>query len=357
MKKLFVCISLIFVAACSQRSAVVLKDTDLLKYGQRASVFQKAWGEPDETMAFQNYQAKRYYYSSGAGGYWGPSGGSFYGYSSGSTYVPTTIVWIYKEKGKVLFFQKGYLLYDSPGAVPMIWRLVGWENLKSEKISSNEEKARTTKAPGVTTAKIEAHGDPIFIKSISSLKDIKTSDLIQKSVQAVVTIRTEGGHGSGFLISDDGYLITNFHVISGRHFIDVLLPNKIVLQSEVVRADQNLDLALLKLKGSGFSTLPLGDSDKIQPGEEVFAIGTPAYIELGQSVSKGIISGIRKIEEKDYIQTDVKVNTGNSGGPLINLKGEVVGVIEWKLDAKGYEGLAFCIPINIVGKSLNIISK
>jgi hypothetical protein len=89
--------------------------------------------EPDETIAFQDYQAKRYFYSSQVGGSWGASGGSVYGHGSGSTYVPTAIVWIYRERGKALFFQKSYLLYDSPGAIPMVWRLVGWEKIKPRK--------------------------------------------------------------------------------------------------------------------------------------------------------------------------------------------------------------------------------
>ena len=134
MKKIFICVLLVSVMACSHRAGVVLKDTDYLKYGTRASVIQKVWGEPNETMAFQDFQAKRHFYTSNVGGSWGPYGGSIYGHGSGSTYVPTTIVWIYREKRKVLYFQKSYLLYDSPGAVPMVWRLVGWENLISDRI-------------------------------------------------------------------------------------------------------------------------------------------------------------------------------------------------------------------------------
>ena len=141
-RKLFICVLFVFVMACSTKSEVVLKDTDYLKHGQRASVIQKVWGEPDETMAYQDFQAKRYFYSPSVGGSWGSWGGSLYGHGSGSTYVPTTIVWIYREKKKALFFQKSYLLYDSPGAVPMVWRLVGWENLRSEKISPEENTIR-----------------------------------------------------------------------------------------------------------------------------------------------------------------------------------------------------------------------
>ena len=140
MKKLLICLFLI-VIACSSRSQVVLKDTDYLKYGTRASVIQKVWGEPDETMAYQDYRAKGYYYHSGVGGSWGTYGGSVSGYGLGGTYTPTTIVWIYKDKGKALFFQKRGLLDEQYTAI-MLWKLVGWENLKLEKTSLDDDKVK-----------------------------------------------------------------------------------------------------------------------------------------------------------------------------------------------------------------------
>jgi hypothetical protein len=212
VEKLLIFTLLMFILACSHRSGVVLKDTDYLKYGTRASVIQKVWGEPDETMAFQDYRAKGYYHHSGATGSWGPYGGSVSGYSFGGTYTPTTIVWIYKEKEKALFFQQRGLLdepYKYSAITIMSWKLVGWENLKLEGISPDEGKTRQTKTPEIKTAKVETYDDPIFIKSIPPSEIVKSSDLIQKSVQAVVTVKTEGGHASGFIISDDGYLITS----------------------------------------------------------------------------------------------------------------------------------------------------
>ena len=170
MRKTLTGILFVLIIACSTKSEVVLKDTDYLKHGQRASVFQKVWGEPDETIAFQDYQAKRYFYSSQVGGSWGSWGGSIYGHGSGSTYVPTTVVWIYREKGKALFFQKSYLLYDSPGAVPMVWRLVGWEKIglqkRTEKIVSvtwtfaNIRSGAGDNHPVVTTVK---QGDKLTV--------------------------------------------------------------------------------------------------------------------------------------------------------------------------------------------------
>jgi len=148
MKRLSIGLFFVFIViGCSSKSQVVLKDTDYLKHGTRASVIENVWGRPDETMGYQDFQAKRHFYSSSIGGSWGPYGGSVYGHGSGSTYVPTTIVWIYREKKKVLFFQKSYLLYDSPGAVPMVWRLVGWENLTIDQTT----KPQVTPPPSGTT--------------------------------------------------------------------------------------------------------------------------------------------------------------------------------------------------------------
>jgi hypothetical protein len=142
MRKFSICILFLFAMACSTNSKVVLKDTDYLKYGTRASVIEKVWGKPDETMAFQDYRAKGYYYHSGVGGSWGRYGGSVSGYGSGETYTPTTIVWTYKEKGKALFFEKRGLLFDERRTAIMVWRLVGWENLKSEKTSLDDDKVK-----------------------------------------------------------------------------------------------------------------------------------------------------------------------------------------------------------------------
>jgi hypothetical protein len=129
MKKLFICALLVFFVAGCHRSEVVLKDTDYLRFGTRASVIQKVWGPPDETMAYQDYRATGYYYFSSVGGSWDRYGGSVSGFGYGTTYTPTTIVWIYKEKGKVLFFQRRGALNEQYTAI-MMWKLVGWDNLK-----------------------------------------------------------------------------------------------------------------------------------------------------------------------------------------------------------------------------------
>jgi hypothetical protein len=156
MKKLFVYVLLAFVLAGCHRSGVVLKDTDYLKYGTRASVIQKVWGPPDETMAYQDYRATGYYHFSSVGGSWNRYGGSVSGYGYGTTYTPTTIVWIYKEKGKALFFQQRGVLdeqYRYSLLTIMSWKLVGWDNLQfsDDKFNAQKEYAeRRINEAGIT---------------------------------------------------------------------------------------------------------------------------------------------------------------------------------------------------------------
>ena len=149
MKRLFMGLLFIFsLIGCSSKSQVVIPDSEYLRYGTRASVIEEAWGKPDETMAYQDYRAKGYYYQSGVAGSWGPYSGSVYGYGSGETYTPTTIVWVYKQKGKVLFFEKRGLLFDERRTAIMIWKLVGWENLPSPQTTAPQA---TSPSSGTTT--------------------------------------------------------------------------------------------------------------------------------------------------------------------------------------------------------------
>lgn len=179
-------------------------------------------------------------------------------------------------------------------------------------------------------------------------------DMVKNVVNSCLTIKTNFGHGSGFLISDKGYIVTNNHVISGADKITVVFDNGFSFDATLVRKDADRDVALLKISGSGFKALPVNTKGEVETGAEVAAVGTPAKVELGQTVTKGIISGSREIEGKTYIQTDVAVNSGNSGGPLINASGEVIGVVVSKIFGKNVEGLAFAIPISEVVSKLNI---
>ncbi len=173
------------------------------------------------------------------------------------------------------------------------------------------------------------------------------SAVVKESVGSVVTIKTNFGYGSGFIISESGYILTNHHVVNSAEKIDVVFENGFSFEAKLIRSSESKDVALIKISGSGFKPLVLNASDDLSGlGAEVIAIGTPENVKLGQTVTKGIISGKRELDEKVYLQTDVAINSGNSGGPLINTStGEVIGIVAAKIKAKGVEGLGFAIPI------------
>ncbi|KAB0600573.1 MAG: serine peptidase [Cupriavidus sp.] len=155
------------------------------------------------------------------------------------------------------------------------------------------------------------------------------------------------GVGSGFIISQDGYVMTNAHVVADAETIYVTLPDKREFKAKLIGSDKRTDVALLKIEATGLPRLALGDSDKIRPGEWVLAIGSP--FGLDNSVTAGIVSAKGR-DTGDYlpfIQTDVAVNPGNSGGPLINLRGEVIGINSQIYSRSGgYMGISFAIPID-----------
>lgn len=175
---------------------------------------------------------------------------------------------------------------------------------------------------------------------------VEPENIIECAQKAVIAIKTQMGHGSGFVINKEGYAITSFHVIEGMHTIDAILSDGKIIQAHVASTHPDNDLALIKLSGSGYDYLPLGDINKVAVGSTVYAIGTPVLLDLAQSVSKGIVSGYRKLPELTLVQTDASVNPGNSGGPLIDEKGKVLGIVASKLVKYGIEGLGFAISIN-----------
>jgi len=193
-------------------------------------------------------------------------------------------------------------------------------------------------------------------------------DLVEKTQPSVVSISTtvevrrrnifsrqspsssRGPSGSGFIISKDGYVITNNHVIDGAKKVYVSLHNGKDLEATIVGTDEATDIALLKIEGNDFEALKIGDINNAKVGSWVVAIGAPFGFEY--TVTAGIISAKgRNVGEQyiPYIQTDVAINPGNSGGPLINMKGRVVGVNSKILSISGgSNGLSFSIPIDLV---------
>jgi len=172
------------------------------------------------------------------------------------------------------------------------------------------------------------------------------------------------GLGSGFIISQDGYILTNSHVVAGFDDVNVRLADaKQEFKAKVIGIDKRTDIALIKVDAKGLPTATLGDSSKLQPGEWVAAIGSP--FGFANTITAGIVSAKgRSLPDEMYvpfIQTDVAVNPGNSGGPLLNLKGEVVGVNSAIYSGTGgYMGVSFAIPIEValdVSKQLRTQGK
>jgi serine protease Do len=158
------------------------------------------------------------------------------------------------------------------------------------------------------------------------------------------------GAGSGFIVSSDGYILTNEHVVQGASQVTVRLVDQREFPAKVVGSDQRTDIAVLKIAAAGLPTVRFGDPAKLQPGQWVLAIGSPFGFE--NSATAGIVSAIgRSLPTENYvpfIQTDVAVNPGNSGGPLFNLQGEVVGINSQIFSRTGgFMGVSFAIPIDV----------
>ena len=155
------------------------------------------------------------------------------------------------------------------------------------------------------------------------------------------------GVGSGFILSADGFIMTNAHVVRGADDIYVRLPDKREFKARLIGADQRTDVAIVKVEASGLPSVAIGDSTRLRVGEWVMAIGSP--FDLDNTVTAGIVSakGRDTGEYVPFIQTDVAINPGNSGGPLINMKGEVVGINSMIYSRSGgFQGISFAIPID-----------
>ncbi|HAZ00297.1 MAG TPA: hypothetical protein DCY38_05870 [Opitutae bacterium] len=207
---------------------------------------------------------------------------------------------------------------------------------------------------------------PVELQTAETLYEVSTDrrdqtirDWMDTLGEAVALVQTPTGLGSGFVIHENGYVVTNDHVIAGEHRISITIFEEGVNELSKVTYDQvrivatssELDLALLKIETetpTSFVTVPLAAADEgLREGQTVFAIGSP--LGLDRTVSEGIISvANRVINGRLYLQTTTQINPGNSGGPLFNLKGEVVGVNNMKIAAVGAEGLGFSISSGIL---------
>lgn len=193
-----------------------------------------------------------------------------------------------------------------------------------------------------------------FPNSIKIAKSTKAPTSISEAMAASVTIKNKEGHGSGFVISNDGYIITNHHVVSKNGEYTVVTGDGTEYKAKVIRSNKAIDLALIKVEGKFDIAFEVPDKQNYKIGDEILAIGTPKSVQLGQSVSKGIVSGARKNKGMNYLQTDIKINKGNSGGPIVLSNGQLTSVVEYKLIGQGVEGLSFSIPAYDIFPNLNL---
>ena len=201
-------------------------------------------------------------------------------------------------------------------------------------------------------------------ENTANAEELSTVEIAKKAGPAVVGIinrqqRTSywgqstetTGSGSGIIIREDGYIITNQHVIEGATSVTVILSNNEEYEASIVGEDEKTDLAVIKINANNLTAAELGKSSDLEVGEKAVAIGNPLGQEFAGSVTEGVISALNRtmsVEGRQYtlIQTDAAINPGNSGGALVNSRGQVIGINSVKISSSELEGLGFAIPID-----------
>jgi serine protease Do len=269
---------------------------------------------------------------------------------------------ILAEKRDQVFVDVGYTVLTVPRS--QIVRITRDEETLAPTVTtkSKDKNSKTNAAPVVKKPdSTREQKEDLYSVSLTLLPERSVRELVNQIGEAVVQVRTPGGLGSGFFLNEDGYLITNFHVIEGETQISIevyhqrngQLERRSYKQVRIVAMNKFQDVALLKVDDKDapkFSYVTLGDADSLSVGERVFAIGSPLGLE--RTVTEGIVSTkTRQMQGDLYLQTTAQINPGNSGGPLFNLRGEAVGVTNMKV-AFG-EGIGFAIPMDTVKRFLN----
>lgn len=214
-------------------------------------------------------------------------------------------------------------------------------NYNADKLSTNDEQNVENEAKNIASVVNSVVG-------ISKIQQMGNTIFLDNSEKKL-------GLGSGIILTDSGYILTNQHVVGNKYSnCYVTLENGDMYNGTVVWEDSNIDLAIVKISANNLEYIKLGDSDNINLADEVYAIGNPIGIEFQRTVTKGIISGVNrtiKIDQEeaymeDLIQTDATINEGNSGGPLVNKDGELIGINTIKINDA--EGIGFAVPVNII---------
>lgn len=235
-------------------------------------------------------------------------------------------------------------------------------------IAFAEETMETTAAPTEATPEparsdvtMELHTAPQAIDNVTQTGGLSLQEIYEKNIPSVVsvscTLSSGSASGTGVILSSQGYIVTNAHVIDGAQAIRVLLTDGRELDACLVGTDAVSDLAVLRIQADGLISAQFGDSDTLRVGDSVAAIGDPLGVDLRGTMTDGIVSAINRDvsingRTMNLIQTNAALNSGNSGGPLINCYGLVVGINTMKIsaftDQAGVEGLGFAIPSTTV---------
>ncbi len=225
---------------------------------------------------------------------------------------------------------------------------------------------------GKTTVVENVKNKNIKTTTVEEVSDLKTA--INNVYESVVYIEVSGDRtsssGSGFVYKTDdkyGYILTNYHVIESGKKFRVTFSDGTEIDAEYVNGDEYYDIAILKIeKDKVKNVATIGDSSTLELGDTVFTVGAPLGKDYMGTITKGIVSGINRMVSvsltsgsylMEVIQTDASINSGNSGGPICNIKGEVIGITSSKLIGSGVEGMGFAIPINSVMEIINNIEE
>ena len=228
--------------------------------------------------------------------------------------------------------------------------------IDSSRVEQDNSSSEVSALPGLNIQDTPSDSDT----TVSSDGKLSDKEIIKKVSPAVVGIEcyafgnsfTPSSSGSGIIMTADGYIVTNAHVVEDAAGITVVLENGDAYAAELIGADSDTDLAVLKIEASNLTYVEFGNSDELERGDRVIAIGNPGGTVLAGSTTGGMVSGLnRNINSSSpystsYIQVDAAINPGNSGGALVNEYGQVVGINSAKIAETDYEGIGFAIPIN-----------
>lgn len=303
-------------------------------------------------------------------------------------FISVVILNLLKDKNKVKWYLRKRFVFIMLLFLPPLGLILLWSGAQFKKVSKitlsvifaalfiisqvysykEHEKLKTENPIGRITEMISKPKKKINLKTIDSNSSanfkipkipkrarmkLAVSEIAAKSSGAIVSIKTmdkegrELGSGSGFVISKDGIIVTNFHVLESAYQVEVKIADNELKDVYLIKSDPSLDIAILKVSSDNLSSLPIGNSDNLINGQVIVVIGNPWGFE--RSVSSGIISGIRSRDDIKVIQMTAPVSPGSSGGPVLNEYGEVIGITTLASFLIA-QNLNFAIPINYLNK-------